>query len=128
MKWTVLAIIISLGLVIGAASLTTKDEGTEVPANNNVGVLDNKQIVEISAKGGYSPRKSVAKAGVPTILRVNTKGTFDCSIALRIPSLGLSKNLPPTAETDIDLGIPSAGILRGVCAMGMYYFEIDFQA
>jgi plastocyanin domain-containing protein len=127
MKSTILAIVVSLVLIVGAVTLVSKNEGTQVPANN-VSVTDNKQIVEIIAKGGYTPGKSVAKAGIPTILRMNTNGTFDCSIAVRIPSLGLSKNLTPTASTDIDLGTPGPGVLRGLCSMGMYFFEIDFQS
>ncbi len=126
MKSTVLAVIFSLVLVVGAVVLTSKNGETQTPANN-VSIVDSKQIVEISAKGGYQPRRSVAKAGIPTVLRFNTRGTFDCSIAVRIPSMRISKNLPPTATTDIDLGSPSAGVLRGTCAMGMYPFEIDFQ-
>ncbi len=106
-------------------SSSTQTTGTE--AKNNVSSQDGKQIIVLTAKGGYTPRRSVAKAGIPTVLRVNTNGTFDCSSAIRIPELKLSKNLPPTGETDIDLGTPKAGLFSGTCGMGMYPFEIDFQ-
>lgn len=86
------------------------------------------QVVPITAKGGYAPESSSAKAGVPTVLKVSTSGTYDCSTALRIPSLGISTRLPATGETVIDLGTPEAGVLRGTCSMGMYSFEINFQA
>ena len=85
------------------------------------------QIIEITAKGGYTPRVSIAKAGIPTILRFNTNGTFDCSSSVRIPSLDIFKYLPQSGTTDIDLGIQSAGTLNGSCGMGMYPFEIQFQ-
>ena len=85
------------------------------------------QIIEITAKGGYTPRKSIAKAGIPTILRLNTNGTFDCSSSVRIPSLDIFKNLPQSGTTDIDLGIQNVGTLNGSCGMGMYPFEIQFQ-
>lgn len=127
MKSTILAIIFSLILIVGAVTLSSQDGGEGQPVNN-VSVSGDKQIIEINAKGGYLPRRSVAKSGVPTVLRMNTSGTFDCSIAVRIPSMGISKNLPPTASTDIDLGTPGPGLLRGTCAMGMYPFEIDFQS
>ena len=100
---------------------------TSTVSNNNVNMEDGKQIIVLTAKGGYTPRRSVAKAGVPTVLRVDTNGTFDCSSAIRIPELKLSKNLPPTGKTDIDLGTPKAGLFAGTCGMGMYPFEIDFQ-
>lgn len=94
---------------------------------NNVSIVDSKQIIEITARGGYQPRKSVAKAGMPTIIRFNTNGTFDCSSAVRIPSLDISRNLPQRGTTDIDIGSPKLGILYGTCGMGMFPFEIDFQ-
>lgn len=98
--------------------------GTSV-SGDNVSVIDGTQIITLSAKGGYQPKRSVAVAGLPTILRVNTNGTFDCSSALRIPSLKVSENLPMNGTTDIKLGTLSAGIIPGNCSMGMYPFEIQ---
>jgi plastocyanin domain-containing protein len=92
---------------------------------SNVSVVDGTQIITLSAKGGYQPKRSVAAAGLPTILRVNTNGTFDCSSALRIPSLKVSENLPMNGTTDIKLGTLSAGTIPGNCGMGMYPFEIQ---
>lgn len=94
---------------------------------NNVSIADGKQIIEITAKGGYSPRVTTAKAEMPTTLKVNTNGTFDCSGALAIPSIGYRKNLQPSGTVDIDVPEQKVGTkLRGVCAMGMYSFTINF--
>ncbi len=103
------------------------DTGQVVNANN-VTIVDGKQIIEINAKGGYQPRKSIAKAGIPTIIRFNTKGTFDCSSSVRIPSMNISKLLPQTGSTDIDIGSGKLGTLQGSCGMGMYPFEVEFQS
>ena len=94
----------------------------------NVSLVDGVQVIDISARGGYFPAKTIAQAGVPTLLRVNTSNTFDCSSALRIPSLGINKNLPPSGVTEIPLGSPESGVIQGVCSMGMYSFAIDFQS
>lgn len=94
---------------------------------NNVSVVDGKQIIEIKAKGGYRPTHSIAKAGLPTILRINTNGTFDCSSSVRIPSMGIGQNLPLSGTTDIDLGTQKVATLQGTCGMGMYPFDIKFQ-
>jgi plastocyanin domain-containing protein len=102
---------------------TETDKGT----NANVSVVEGTQIIELRARGGYSPKVSVVKAGMPTILRVNTEGTFDCSAAIRIPSLKVSKMLPANGSTDIDLGTLEAGLISGNCAMGMYPFEIRVE-
>ncbi len=128
MKSTGISIVIA-GALIGGSILYTgvrSSGATDVPANN-VSIVDGKQIVEVSVKGGYRPQKSVAKAGVPTVLRFVTNGTYDCSGAVRIPSMGYSAFLPATGKTDVDLGVQQAGVLRGMCAMGMYVFEIAFK-
>ena len=128
MKETIASTIIVLGIV-GAAFVFTRggrEVVTDTPINNTT-IVDGVQIVDITAKGGYLPRKSIAKAGIPTIARFSTSGTFDCSSALRIPSMDISKNLPSSGVTDIDLGIPELGTLEGSCGMGMYPFEIEFQ-
>ena len=127
MNQTILAIVVSVILIAGAVMVTSGGSG-DVSSVNNVTIANGKQIVEISAKGGYLPRRSTAKAGIPTVLKVNTNGTFDCSIAVRIPSMKISRNLQPSGTEEIDLGSPKEGILQGTCAMGMYPFEIDFKS
>lgn len=128
MKATIISIIVAAAL-IGGAFLLANNGGAEDDANaNNVTIVNGRQIIEIKAKGGYLPRKSVAKAGIPTILRFNTEGTFDCSSAVRIPSMNISRILPQTGQTDIDVGSPKAATLQGSCGMGMYPFEVDFQS
>lgn len=129
MKATIISIIAAVVLIGGAFMLTrTNSDTTQVANANNVTVVDGKQIIEINAKGGYQPRKSIAKAGIPTIIRFNTKGTFDCSSSVRIPSLNISKSLPQSGSTDIDIGEGELGTLQGSCGMGMYPFEVEFQS
>jgi plastocyanin domain-containing protein len=127
MKTTIFSIIVAVALIGLAFLLSGNKNGTDAANINNVNIVDGKQIVEITAKYGYQPRKSLARAGLPTIIRFKTDGAFDCSSSVRIPSLGISRVLPQTGATDIDIGSPTAPVLRGTCAMGMYSFEIDFQ-
>ncbi len=133
----VASIIVAGGIIFGALMIANNnsqaggigignvDSGT---AGQNVSVVDGKQIIEIDARGGYSPRRSTAKAGLPTILRFKTSGTFDCSSSIRIPSLNISKILPQTGTTDVEVGSQNIGKLQGSCGMGMYPFEIDFES
>lgn len=127
MKPTIISVIV-VAILIGGSLIFTNSRDTEQGINvNNVSIVDGKQIIEIHAKGGYQPRKSVAKAGIPTILRFETDGTFDCSSSVRIPSMNISKLLPQTGTTDIDIGSQKVAILQGTCGMGMYPFEVEFQ-
>ncbi len=123
-----IALIITTVLIGGALILTlNKPSAQNEPAANNVSIVDGQQIIDITAKGGYTPRTSTAKAGIPTILRFHTSGTFDCSSYIRIPSMGLSKNLPSTGTVDVPVDA-KAGALIGMCGMGMYPFQVNFQS
>lgn len=123
----IISICIALLLIGGAfVASRNKSTGTDTPVDN-VRIVDGVQIVEIDAKGGYSPRRSTAQAGIPTILRFNTEGTFDCSLSVRIPSMNISKMLAQSGSTDIDIGTQATSTFKGSCSMGMYPFEIDFN-
>ena len=135
MKPTTIAILIVV-VLIGASFVysrnkdvsddTRKEEIKEV--KSNVSVVDGKQIITIDARGGYFPQMTIAKADMPTIIKVETKSTFDCSSALVIPDLNYQKNLPPTAVTEIEVPPQKAGEeIQGLCSMGMYSFQIKFE-
>lgn len=128
MKAVFISIVIALAF-IGGAFLLANNKKEIIPSAdvNNVSIVDGKQIIEITARGGYQPGKSVAKAGIPTVVRFKTNGTFDCSSSVRIASLGILRNLPQTGLVDIDIGSGEVGTLQGSCGMGMYPFEIDFE-
>ncbi len=128
MKSTIISILIAIVFITGSFYLVNRNSSSVNENINvdNVSMVDGKQIIDIDARGGYLPRVSQAKAGVPTIIRFNTKNTFDCSASIRIPSMKISKMLPNTGSTDIDIGIQESGRFRGSCGMGMYPFEINF--
>ena len=131
MNSTVISLLATI-MIIGGALLFSSHSGSPqvvdtTPRVNNVSMENGKQIVEVSAKAGYLPKKTIAKIGVPTVLRLKTDGTFDCSSALRIPSMGINKHLPASGTTDIDIGTPQVASITGVCVMGMYSFRVDFQ-
>ncbi len=118
------SIIITLGLVVAMGIIFT---GSKTPATQSVEIKNGVQYITIDVKGGYYPNLTTAQSGIPTKLIMKTNGTYDCSAALVIRSVGFQKILPQTGETEIDLGIPKTGEpIRGVCGMGMYNFEISF--
>ncbi len=126
MKSTIISLI-AAGIIIGGAIMLTGRYSTSESAHN-VSIVDGKQIIAITAKDGYSPRESTAKADMPTTLRIETKNTFDCSSAVRIPALNYQANLEPSGITDIELPPQKSGAsLQGLCAMGMKNFRIRFN-
>lgn len=129
-KNTIYAILVVAVLIGGAIIFTNKgsSSNTESVSNNsNVELSNGVQIISIDVKGGYWPKKTIAKAGIPTTVRFVTNNTFDCSRSLRLPSLKVTKTLSQTGSTDIDIGSQTQGKFFGSCGMGMYSFEIDFN-
>lgn len=86
------------------------------------------QVLEIMVRGGYGPRQQTARANIPSILRLITNGTYDCSSAVKIPAIGYESYLPPTGITVVDIPSQKPGTtLVGICSMGMYSFKIRFE-
>lgn len=125
-----MAVLIGAVVIGGAIWYSGRGSSGSAPVADahNVTVADGKQIVDIGVKGGYSPKVSVAKANMPTVLRMTTNGTFDCSSGVTIPSLGYRQILPATGSTDIEVPAQKPGTtLDGVCVMGMYHFAVNFN-
>jgi len=120
--------IVAISAIVAGFILFSGGNPPNGQVENNVSVVDGKQIITINAKGGYFPKTTNAKAGIATAIKVDTQGTFDCSSAITIPALGYRNNLPPSGETLIDVPPQNAGTtLRGLCSMGMYSFAINFN-
>jgi plastocyanin domain-containing protein len=127
-KNIIISVIISFVLIGGTLYFISDKPaslGDEVTQLKNVEIRDGVQYVTIIAKGGYSPRVTQVKGGIPTKLVVKTNGTYDCSASLAVRSVGFQQILQSTGEEIIDLGAPKSGdTVQGVCGMGMYNFQI----
>lgn len=131
-KGIIIALVIVV-LMIGGIFMLSRGGTSKVPATStsgqtNVSITDGKQVIQIKAKGGYSPRITVAKANMPTVIQVQTNGTFDCSTALTVPAIGYRAMLPSSGITPIEIPPQQPGTtIKGVCSMGMYSFAINFN-
>ena len=128
-KPTLISVAISVVLIGWAFWLVSPTSQNDTDASQTaISTVEGTQIIDITAKGGYSPRVVTAKAGMPTILRVSTRGTFDCSARLVIPKRSYQKFLQPSGTEDIAISAEQAqGTLQGLCSMGMYNFQVKFQ-
>jgi len=140
-KHLVISIVIALLLIGGAMYFssgggeapgarypgTAYREPTQVQTASST-VENGVQYIDILARGGYTPETTKATAGMPTVMRVRTENTFDCSSALVIPALGFSDYLERTGTREIQIPAEKAqGTLKGLCSMGMYTFQIVFE-
>lgn len=126
---SLVVIVLALGSIVYLLFGTGVGQGPSVSAGSggNVSIVDGKQIIQITAKGGYAPRTTTAKANMPTVINMKTNGTFDCSSALTVAAVGFRGNLPATGVTPIEIPPQQPGaVVRGVCAMGMYTFAVNF--
>jgi plastocyanin domain-containing protein len=114
--------------VVGGFFILLSNKPPAVPSTDNVSIAeDGRQTIDITAKVGYYPYLTHAQAGVDTVIQVNTKSTFDCSVALTIPQLNYNQMLPASGVTKIALEPqPSGTTITGICSMGMYSFQIKF--
>lgn len=128
------SIVVAAGIIGGTLIVTRNSSGVSEIGNKGTGgatavsMEGGTQIIEVTAKGGYYPNLISAQAEVPTILRMRTKSTLDCSAAFVIPSLGFRKTLPPTGMTEFTIPAQKKGsVLQGLCGMGMYSLTIQFK-
>lgn len=123
---TVISIVVA-GLMIGGAIMLGSGS-SDSWQGDNVSIQDGKQVVEITAKGKYAPRLTTAQADMPTVLKVRTQGTFDCTAALTVPAVSYKAMLEPTGVAVIEIPPQKPGaVVQGVCAMGMYNFQVKFN-
>lgn len=119
---------VAVGFLVLFVVVRNGNKPTLATENASVNIVKGVQIIDLAAKGGFSPPYIEATAGLPTELRVATNGTYDCSSTLVIPSLNYQKTLEPTGVETIQLNASQAqGTLDGTCGMGMYDFEIAFK-
>jgi plastocyanin domain-containing protein len=125
----IISLIVGIGVIWFALSLNAASTPGSVQPTNAVREEQGKQIIHVLARGGYSPEQIVAKADMPTVLEIETKGTYDCSAALNIPKLKFKKFLPGTGTTKVDVPAELAReTIDGICAMGMYSFQVRFES
>lgn len=129
-KITIASILLTILAIGGIFVLLRNNPQTDSVSNKqtNIAIVDGKQIIRITAKGGYAPRITKAQANMPTVIQVQTNGTYDCSSALTIPAVGFRAMLPASGVTPIEVPPQRPGTtLKGVCSMGMYNFAINFN-
>ncbi len=120
-------------IIVGLSTIYTSWSATglstivwDTGGNSQQTELDVKQDYEIQiVSNGYSPNYIKVKKGQPVKLTLVSNNIYSCSLAFRIPSLGISKNLKPTDSQVIEFTPTEAGIIPFSCSMGMYRGTIE---
>jgi len=98
----------------------------ELSENSFVKTENGVQIVDIAVfPTGYSPNNVQVKQGIPVRLNLKSGGRLGCTSQFRIPSLGISKNIPLSGVAEVDFTPSMKGKIVFTCSMGMYSGIID---
>lgn len=102
------------------------DLGGGAVTNSNIQVENGIQVGILSVfAGGYSPNYFQVKAGSPVRLNLYTQGGLGCTSQFRIPSLGISKDLPLNGKDIVEFVPTQKGKILFTCSMGMYSGVIE---
>lgn len=105
------------GINIDAGSFTRKNSTIEAaiaPIENGA------QIVRMKVTGlEYVPSRFAVRQGVPVEWRIDGSGAQGCAQVITVPSLGITKYLPPNKETVIRFTPQETGDISFSCSMGM---------
>lgn len=101
--------------------------GGQVAAEEGVNVVDGVQKVDISVfPNGYSPDYVRVKADSPVEMNFSSKGGgLGCTSQIRIPQLGISRDVSLNGKASIAFTPAKAGKITWTCSMGMYYGIIE---
>ncbi|MBI3109810.1 sulfite exporter TauE/SafE family protein [Candidatus Daviesbacteria bacterium] len=91
-----------------------------------VQLQDGIQVVDIAiSPTSYYPNYIQVEQGIPVRLNLQSNGGLGCTSQFRIPTLGISKNIPQNGTAQINFTPSMKGKLTFTCSMGMYSGIID---
>ena len=91
------------------------------PAAQQASRTDGRQDVTVVIRGGYTPARIQAVAGVPLRITFDRQEAGDCTSRVVMPDLGINQALPANHKTVVELVPPAAGEFGFSCAMNMIH-------
>jgi Cupredoxin-like domain len=87
-----------------------------------------RQVIDVTVRGGYRPAVINAEAGVPLRLVFHREDTDACSERVVFSSPRIDRHLELNGATVVDLPAQPIGEVRYTCGMGRYRGRIRFQS
>src|SRR5680860_59814 len=84
--------------------------------------------VTVVVRGGYSPQRIEAVAGVPLQIVFDRQESGDCTSRVIFPDLGITRALPAYERTTVEFVPRVAGELGFSCAMNMVHGSLTVTA
>ena len=79
------------------------------------------ELARITVQGGYSPSNIQVRSGRPIKLVFNRQESGECSSHVIFSDLGVDRELPAYATTELDLGPLKPGEYPFACGMNMLH-------
>jgi len=98
------------------------------PAARQAEVVDAIQRVTVVLRGGYTPARIEAVAGVPLQITFDRQESGDCTSRVVFPDLGISRALPAFEQTVVELLPDRVGEFGFSCAMNMVHGTLNVTA
>ncbi len=112
---------VTLQTIRDAVPISIDLSGGESMGQAFVKVEQGVQVVDIAVfPTGYSPSNVQVKPGIPVRLNLKSGGRLGCTSQFRIPSLGISKNIPLNGVAEVNFTPSMKGKIVFTCSMGMY--------
>ena len=83
-----------------------------------------KQVVEISVDGGYTPNIVELQRGVPAELIFTRKDRSSCFEEVVLPDFGVSTHLPINTPYTISIQPDISGKFTYACGMNMFFGKV----
>ncbi len=117
---TMIDVVVIVATVLASAGLLWFFFGTRAAAGHaeTIGLT---QQVSVVVRGGYSPQRIEAVAGVPLRITFDRQESGDCTSRVVFSDLGLSAALPAFEKTIVEFTPDHAGQLDFSCGMNMIH-------
>ena len=93
-------------------------------ATTEAEVKDQKQVVDVLVKGGYSPERVVLQQGVPAVLNFTREDPSSCLDRVVFPDFGINQALPKGETQTITIDTSKPGEYTWACGMDMFHGQL----
>ncbi|HMQ96346.1 MAG TPA: cupredoxin domain-containing protein [Candidatus Saccharibacteria bacterium] len=83
-----------------------------------------KQQVEVTVNGGYTPNTVVLQQGVPASIVFDRKDPSGCFSYVVFPDFGINEELPVGEQHSIDIDTSKPGEYQYACGMNMFHGKV----
>jgi len=87
-------------------------------------VTADRQSVDITVSGGYSPEQVVLKQGVPAVLNFTRKDASTCLDRVVFSDFGINQELPKNQLEAIEIDTSKPGEYDWACGMDMFHGKL----